>query len=269
MPTQHPRFIRVNADVYELKAETVPSQATENYFVRGDLDRFAKEQDKFVSGVDALLPKISKTSFELLEEPIKSLLMPVTTINVNLRSLPQMFKYDTPSEQFYALEAQRWATIDYLLSMAVQLTQNDIGEGMVDGLVQTQKVMSVFKTRHKKVFDAAHSNQTRTVTADFDPDATQPVKVEREQAEKKLPKPAYKNKQLSTGDQHQRELSSAISSLLVAAKAIATATAATLGQYDDAAEAIATAHAHIKSDQMSGAKFAQTVKYAGVTYRRV
>jgi hypothetical protein len=269
MPTQHPRFIRVNADVYELKTETMPEHVTDEYFVREDLDRLTKEQDKFVAGVNALLPKISTTNFKLLEDPIKTLLMSVTTINVNLRSLPRMFKYDTPSEQFYAFEAQRWLQVSYLLALSIQLAQEELGAGMVDDLLSAQKAMAVLKSRHQKVFDAAHKNETRTVTADFDLDATQPVKVEREQAEKRLIKPTRETKQLSVPDLHQQEVGAAISDLLTAAKAIATAASSALSQYDDAAEAIASAHAHIKSDQMSGAKFAQTVKYAGVTYRRV
>ena len=268
MSTQHPRFIRVNADVYELQSETVPKTKDEQYFVAKDVASLTQAQDKFVAGIDALLPTVAKTSFELLENPIKALMSPVMSILTNLRSMPRTFKFDVPSEQFYAFEASRWSTIDYLLSLAVQLTQNDIGSGMVDDLLKTQKALSVLKARHQKVFDAAHKNEIRTVTADFDPDATQPVKVEREQEAKQLKK-APEAKQLSAADLHQRELVSAISNLLTAAKAIATAKVSTLSQYDDAAEAIASAHAHIKSDQMSGVKFAQTIKYAGVAYRRV
>lgn len=263
MSTQPPRFIRVNADIYELKEETVLKPVTDEYFVHKDLDRFAQEQDKFVAGVDALIPRVSKNSFELLEEPIKSLLMPVTTINVNLRSLPRNFTYDTPSEQFYAFEASRWLHVSYLLKLAVQLTQEEIGSGMVDDLLSTQKALAVLKERHKKAFAAAHNNPTRTVTADFDPDATKPVEVEREQAEKEP------ETQRTNSTQHERVIGAAIICLLKAAQAIATATVKTLGQYDDAAELVAKAHAHIKSDQMSRTSFAQTIKYAGSVYRRV
>lgn len=276
-----PQKIKVRGDIYELVRE-VAHPSKDMQMAIGLLQELPAIQEEFKLKVQTALGLLSKATpdaFVTLSQkpdavtsleagPIHQALLPLRTAPIQvvtkLNGLLKQYQHDETSQQLYQLELARWSLVSQLTGAVWQYVQRHFPRG------QSLEWLDVGKTITNLKFD--HGEVYRMM---LDPHRERFIKANDDAATVNLSVPTKKKPTRITPTDLLKQ---AVTSVLMAAVLIATATVKTLNQYDQADDKINEAKQFV--EKLGGAAppqenpttqqvKSQVVWFSGACYRRV